>query len=480
MENNKRKGSFWKAFLLSAAVLFSCVGILRVDTRNVQAAVTGFYEMYGNTYYMNTNGENCRGWLHIGSDTYFFDTRTGIMATGWVTCTENRMRYFDEKGVMATGWTRIDGKVYYFTPGNGFMKTGWLTYGSRKYLLNNRTGAMITKWYVDSLGQRRYFHATKGYMYTGWYELLGKKRYFDTSTGILGSGVTKVGNKYYYFDTSNGYMKYGWITSSVGDQYYADPSSGELATGTVTIDGDECVFSEEGIFLYKESDLSGGAQDDLIRQGKTIRNLMVSALKPIGSTLYLYGGGHDADAYRSGLNPNWKKAYDSGSYAYGLDCSGYVGWSIYQVMKTPSTGWSGSMIDMYVSRGWGTKTPLSSITKFRCGDILAHEDHIWMILGQCADGSVVIVHSSGTAGPQIVGTPTRAGNWNSQAYNLAATYMKRYSGYYKYQYDLGYNMWGDSRTYVFRWNRNTLADPNGYTAMTADAILNSLSPLIGD
>lgn len=49
-----------------------------------------------------------------------------------------------------------------------------------------------------------------------------------------------------------------------------------------------------------------------------------------------------------------------------------------------------------------------------------------MVLGQCADKSVVILHCTPNAGVQISGTPTPDGTYGSQAIKLAELYMAKY------------------------------------------------------
>lgn len=83
----------------------------------------------------------------------------------------------------------------------------------------------------------------------------------------------------------------------------------------------------------------------------TIKNFLTTALAPVGSTMYIWGGGWNkadtgagTDGLRIGLNASWRKfcAKQKASYNYrkhrfafgnGLDCSGFVGWSVYNINK---------------------------------------------------------------------------------------------------------------------------------------------------
>lgn len=483
-----------KVFLFGMLLLL--LGILFSGRMQVQAAQPHFVKTVSATYYMDANGKFHKGWLVLDGKTYFFDSK-GKMATGWYKDSQNRYRFFDTKtgvmytgwfvnsakqyrffdaksGIMYTGWYKnSNGQLRYFNKSSGYMVTGWTGSGKTRRYFNKSSGYMVTGW-IGSGKTKRYFDESSGYMAIGWLSTKDGKYYFNASTGYMVTGWVSTKGGKYYFNGSTGLMVTGWVATKNG-KYYFDPDTGYMATGTKEIDGKECVFSSAGIFQGYAADLNAQPTGT-----KTIKNLFLAALQPVGSTLYLYGGGHSSDATRVGLNPAWAAAYNSGSYAAGLDCSGYIGWSVYQVMRKMSTGWSGSMIDLYVSYGWGKKYNLSAAkNKFYPGDILAHGDHIWMVLGQCKDGSVVVLHSSGTAGPQIAGT-------GGEAAVLARTYMSKYSGYSKYSYDIYCDSWNSpysayyNSTKLFRWYRSTLADPEGYFYMTADQILQNLAFAIGN
>ena len=111
--------------------------------------------------------------------------------------------------------------------------------------------------------------------------------------------------------------------------------------------------------------------------------------------------------------------------------------------------------------------------KFDDGDIGYDDGHTWIVLGQCSDKSVVILHCTPNAGVQISGTPTPSGTYGSQAIKLAETYMSRYPGASKYDYHESSGNYIRNGAY-FRWNRSTLSDPNGYLNKTANQILADL------
>ncbi|MDE5600026.1 MAG: hypothetical protein K2I60_00230 [Oscillospiraceae bacterium] len=56
--------------------------------------------------------------------------------------------------------------------------------------------------------------------------------------------------------------------------------------------------------------------------------------------------------------------------------------------------------------GWGDFTPAKDVKKHHVGDIMSGEGHVYICIGECDDGSIVIVHSS-PCGVQINGTTTK-------------------------------------------------------------------------
>lgn len=88
----------------------------------------------------------------------------------------------------------------------------------------------------------------------------------------------------------------------------------------------------------------------------TVRKFIETALMPVGRTMYVYGGGWNredtgagADAVTIGVSPRWEEFFrEQGSdYDYtktryqihdGLDCSGFVGWAVYNTLFAESGG----------------------------------------------------------------------------------------------------------------------------------------------
>ena len=503
---NKKKVRLWGILFLLMLLTagFTC----QATSRDVQAAKrTGFRTSKGKTYYIDANGKKHKGWLTLRGKKYYFNKKTGVQVKGWMKDRKKRKRYFTSKaGVMVTGWLKNSkGQRRYFTPSTGFMKTKWLKLNGKTYYLYSGSGIAATGWVTDSKGRKRYFSKT-GVMATGWLtSSSGVKRYFNktssTSTnGIMATGFTTIGSATYYFYSSSGAMATGWVENTdKGTKYYFDPSSGVMYTGIETIDGVKYEFSSTGVLI-------GEKQDDPVPSpngntgSKTIKNYLAGALQPVGQALYVWGGGCN-DSTRKGLSPTmtqwynkWTSnpsGYDYNNYrnlsttnrAKGFDCSGFVGWSAYQVMQTQSgvgygyTVVSGEIGSYYKGKGWGSIITQSYLSKngwtLKPGDIGYNDGHTWIVIGQCSDKSAVIVHSTPQAGVQISGTTTPTGSYSSEAVALAKKYMSMYSGYSIFNYHPSVGNYIRNGNFL-RWNGNTLSDPDGYYNMTADQILYDL------
>ena len=485
-KKSKTLGMFLFLLLAVASVMFFA------SASKVQAATkTGFVTTNGKTYYIKKDGSKQKGWLELNGKKYYFNTKTGEQVKGWTTDSKGRKRYFTSgSGVMTTGWIKNSkGQRRYFDKSTGFMKTKWMTLNGKKYYFYSKSGIAAQKVFLtDSKKNTRYF-TSSCYMLTGWTKnSKNEARYFEPKDGVMAQGFEKIDGKTYYFYKGSGKMATGWVTDEKnGYKYYFDKTTGVMATGTVTIDGKKYTFSSQGIL--NQTTASTGT--------KTIKNYLAGALQPVGQALYVWGGGW-TDATRKGVSPTWKQWYDSqnSNYDYnnyrdlsaanrakGLDCSGFVGWAAYQVMQTKSGIGSGYTVvasdvgSYYKSLGWGkilTQSDLSAADwKLYPGDVGYNSGHTWIVLGQCADKSAVIVHSTPQAGCQISGTPTPSGNYSSQAITLARKYMSRYPGYTKYDYHTSSGNYIRNGNYL-RWYTSTLSDPNGYKKLTADEILEDL------
>ncbi len=267
---------------------------------------------------------------------------------------------------------------------------------------------------------------------------------------------------------------------------------------------------------------------------KTLKNFLATAMEPVGQALYVFGGTWDwqdeASSPQSttiGLAQSWLDFFQShdASYTYkysddpsasyyphqgwnqyyyaGIDCSAYVAWATYNMMNTVSggEGYVGSSTKMAQrfadTMKWGTidyGTPVNDEeghrtfdhSSFRVGDVFSMNGHVWICLGACSDGSLVILHSTPSdskvgapgGGVQISGV---GASQNCEAYRLANYYMSKYYPAWSERYNAVCKDYADYTTVRgdvagrFSWDlTKTLTDPDGYAKMTPAQILADL------
>ncbi|MGN0316715.1 MAG: hypothetical protein ACI4E1_02155 [Lachnospira sp.] len=262
---------------------------------------------------------------------------------------------------------------------------------------------------------------------------------------------------------------------------------------------DEIILTirENGCCNYSESNNKAGDSDlqneksEYMQSEYTYSKLLKTAVMPVGKTMYIWGGGWnvsddgmDKDGLIQGLSPEWKQFaekqtadYDMTQYLYqrekGLDCSGYIGWLLYNVFgnEYSETGYvckSSTMTSRLSALGMGIENLNYEIKDFRPGDIMSMSGHVWMVLGECSDGSVVLIHSS-PPGVRIAGTLLKNGD-SSMAVELAEKYMKKYypDWYEKYP---GCTAESNYITDVIQFRFTALKDDEGIRRMDAREVL---------
>lgn len=270
---------------------------------------------------------------------------------------------------------------------------------------------------------------------------------------------------------------------------------------------------------------------------RTLKNFLATAFMPVGTTLYVYGGGWDwQDAGSAvqtrtlGVSQDWVDFFQSQdeNYTYrdkdgneelkdaatsyypyggyneyyyaGLDCSGYLGWIMYNVMNTKSgeEGYvmaSTKFAKTLSDNGWGTWTqeirkPVDHKTSALFpGDVVSISGHVWICVGTCEDGSVLILHS--TAADSRTGQPgggpelsAIGEDENCDAYRLADRYMSEYFPQWYERYAVqrkdfeAYTTFEKEYAGKFSWDltgeNGGLTDPEHYRDMTPEEIMGDL------
>lgn len=248
---------------------------------------------------------------------------------------------------------------------------------------------------------------------------------------------------------------------------------------------------------------------------RTLTNFFRTALSAVGHALYVYGGawnyeddGSSNQARTIGVADSWveffyeqdayytyknSSDYSSSYYPHnsfneyyyaGVDCSGFVGWVMYNVMNTENgqPGYvqgSTKMAKTFASLGLGTYTrnfsqPSSTSHDFKVGDIMSTDGHVWICLGECSDHSLVIIHSTPSesiygysgGGAQIGAIGTSE---SCEAYKLAEQYNQKYYPDWSARYKTSlktysaYTKISNANAGKFTWNLDStgLTDPDG-------------------
>lgn len=191
---------------------------------------------------------------------------------------------------------------------------------------------------------------------------------------------------------------------------------------------------------------------------RTVLNLLRTAMQPMGTTLYIYGGGWNeqdtgadvAAVRRSPLRrgalsfsrktpPTTTAAFSTPGFAAAdstaRDTS--AGRSAPRCTANPKTRVTSAPRPKWracsAARGLGTL--LRSPTDFLPGDVFSMSGHVWLCVGACRDGSLVIAHSSPTpdrtgtgrgGGVQLSAIPACDSRPRCEAFDLARHYMRRF------------------------------------------------------
>ena len=511
--------------------------IAQNDGSIYHASQTGWVQLGDQTYWINQDGSVQTGWLKLEGKWYWLKADGTRAASEWITYDNNRY-YFDGDGVMYTGMKEVDGTRYYFHSWGGmytgihtiggtkyaFQSWGGLyhdqtfTIGGKTYYANS-DGTFATGWVQN--GGKTYYFDEDGTSHTGWllldgthywinangtrrddelFQYDGNYYYVDKNGVMATSGWVYWDYNYYYPRSWGGMYKNAFITydnnlyylgsdskmaigwQSIGGNTYYFRNWGGMITGKQVIDGKTYVFDEDGKLVQSPDGFEPSAQIGV----RTVRNFLKNALLPLGNTLYIWGGGHtDAEAESYGVNAQWKQFFNTQNSTYnysdhlyeygkGLDCSGYVGWTAHQVTKEYATTTSTGMPAYFARKGWGTCVTGDTSQKFTPGDVVSKSGHVWIVIGQCSDGSVVVIHATPPY-IQLGGTVSSTGSINSEAIELANEYMKMY-------YPVAYERYGVKvldRSYLtgvnhFTWSSSILSDSEGYRRKKPAEILNDL------
>lgn len=220
------------------------------------------------------------------------------------------------------------------------------------------------------------------------------------------------------------------------------------------------------------------------------------AVQPVGSTMYVWGGGWNEedtgagiDAVTLGISPRWAAfaavqdaSYDFRNTRYqirdGLDCSGFVGWAVYNALETENGQdgyvWpSGQVAKKLAELGLGAYIPAEQMTVWLPGDVMSMEGHCWIVVGMCDDSSVLLLHSS-PPGVRFCGTALDDGS-DSQAVILARDIMKVYYPDWFSRYP-GCAVAASylQKSAAMRWSEDVLSDRENLRQMTPEEVVRAM------
>ena len=208
--------------------------LIMIISKNIYAAE--IYEVDGNKYCKDENGEMLAGPVPIEGKIYFFSRAKeiyGQMKFGWQDDGINKFYLDDETGELKIGLFEYKGKNYY-SDNNGYLQAGPVLIEGKTYFFsraNNIYGQMKYGWQDDGT-HKFYLDDKTGELKTGLFEYKGKNYYADDS-GYIQAGPIPVDGKTYFFSRANniyGQMKYGMQDDGI-HKFYLDDKTGELKTG---------------------------------------------------------------------------------------------------------------------------------------------------------------------------------------------------------------------------------------------------------
>ncbi len=269
---------------------------------------------------------------------------------------------------------------------------------------------------------------------------------------------------------------------------------------------------------------------------KTLKNFLATAFTPVGTALYVWGGnwtwqdeGTSIQGRSLGVSKTWVDFYNSkdddyfyqdyatpwksynhysgwNQYYYaGIDCSGFVGWTLYNTLESKSGKKEGyvhhshelakKLADEYGYGTWTNARLEQGEGYLRPGDIVSQPGHVWICLGRCSDGSILLIHSSPTksvtgkygGGVQMSALNPHGNTTDCEAYRLASYYVQKYYPQWAKRYPAAMKSFEDyvcfdRKAYngsvgFFRWNldgTSIMTDPDGYADLSAEQILEDL------
>ncbi|MBO4265436.1 MAG: hypothetical protein J5922_05095 [Clostridia bacterium] len=268
---------------------------------------------------------------------------------------------------------------------------------------------------------------------------------------------------------------------------------------------------------------------------RTVINLIKTAFAPMGKTLYIYGGGWNLQddgagvaAMTLGLSADWKNFYLSQNADYdlekympqnglnhhnreGLDCSGYMGWVLYNALYceenkdvgyvVPSKKFAQALEEYCLGTCQsfdGTHKAADFVKALRPGDIVSINGHVYIVLDVCDDQSVIVIHSTASdsvsgaygGGVQISAINTKTNlSKKCKAYDICRDFCDKYFEDFVSRYPVTmkdtntyFGIGKDKGAFVFHWelDKTGLRDDENVSQMSAEMLFERLEKIINE
>ena len=231
-----------------------------------QIKKTGFQDIDGNRYFLNSDYSYVTGWQWYGGNAYFDDN--GVMQRDKWILFGNKWFYFGKNGIQVkkTGFQDINGNRYFLNSDYSYV-TGWQWYGGNAYFDDNgamqrdkwilfgnkwfyfgKNGIQVKKTGFQDINGNRYFLNSDYSYVTGW-QWYGGNAYFDDNGVMQGDKWILFGNKWFYFGKNGIQVKKTGFQNIDNNWYYLNNDYSVVADTELEIDGNIYVFNSNGVCI---------------------------------------------------------------------------------------------------------------------------------------------------------------------------------------------------------------------------------------
>ena len=191
-------------------------------------------------YYLDQDGNPCKGWKMIGGRWYHFNDHDGTMATYFHTI-DGKPYYFKENGEMLKGWFKSYRGWIYAKSNGELYRNEWLCENGKWYYFDGSC-QMVSNLNTFTIGSVDYAFDSNGVCLNPYGESLKKPGWFKTNVD------TNYREVWQYYDNNGQMYKEKWL--KYGGQWYYFNENGEMLCNCFEkIDAKFYDFDEKGVCL---------------------------------------------------------------------------------------------------------------------------------------------------------------------------------------------------------------------------------------